>query len=292
MKFRLLHIALFAFAIACSSSKQTKDDTSEMSDQAYSDAMEKEHSDEKPDASGAEEQASGTVETTGSEVMYGTVDGVELTGYLAEPAAEGDYPAVIVIHEWWGLNDNIKTMADKLASHGYRALAVDMYGDNVATTHEKAKEYMQQAMENPDEGVANLIAARTFLEEKGAEQIGVIGWCFGGGWSLTAGLTQSADLDAIVMYYGRVKTSPEELAPLKAPLLGIFAAEDQGIPLEQVKEFEEVLAAAGKDAKIHIYDGVGHAFANPSGDAYAKGAAEDAWEKTIAFFSKHLKDAS
>lgn len=285
---RILCVVTLALAVGCSGSKaQEKTDT--MTDEQYGDAMEKEHADDEPVPSGAEEQEGGAAATNGEEVQYGTVGEQNLTGYLAKPEGAEAGPAVILIHEWWGLNDNIRAMADKLASQGYTALAVDMYGGQVAESPDKAKKYMSAAMADPQSGVQNLIAAREFLEEKGAEKVGVIGWCFGGGWALEAGITQGTELDAVVMYYGRVKTEQEEVAPLAAPLLGLFGAEDTGIPPDQVKKFEAALDTAGEDAQIHIYEGAGHAFANPSGQNYQKEAAEDAWQKTLAFFDEHLK---
>jgi carboxymethylenebutenolidase len=280
----MIALLLVCFAVACSSSKkQQKSDT--MNDSEYTEAMGKEHADDTPEPSPATE---GKTPTGGEAVEYGTVDGKPVTGYVAMPQGEGPHPGVILIHEWWGLNDNIRTMADKLAGEGYIALAVDMYGGESADTPDQAKALMQAAMKNPEAGVDNLKQARAFLASKGATKIGVVGWCFGGGWSLTAGVTQGDDLDAVVMYYGRPKTTKEELAGLTAPLLGHFGAEDQGIPVEGVKKMQKALEAAGKDATIHVYEGVGHAFANPSGQNYSKEAAEKAWERTLAFFKARI----
>jgi carboxymethylenebutenolidase len=183
-------------------------------------------------------------------------------------------------------------MADLLAGEGYTALAVDLYNGQVAETPEKAQEYMQAAMQNAAAGEDNLKQAYDYLErEHQAPRIGTIGWCFGGGWSLATALMLPDDLDASVIYYGRLVTDVDELSPLNVPILGIFGAEDQGIPLDMVKSFEEALSSLGKDASIHIYEGADHAFANPSGTHYEPDAAQDAWEKTLAFFEKHLKRA-
>ncbi len=274
---------VLALVVSCSNSAgQAK------SDEKYAEAMQVEHADEVPAPSGAEAQALGSFQTTTKPVQYGTVDGAPVSGFLAEPDGQTARGGVIMIHEWWGLNDNVREMATKLASHGYVVLAVDMYGGKFGSKPEEAKALMTAAMATPQNGVANLKAARAFLAAQGAPKVAVMGWCFGGGWSLEAALTQGADIAAVVMYYGRVKTTPEELAPLTAPLLGIFAAKDQGIPVDQVKLFEASLEAAGKEAQIHVYDGVDHAFANPSGDRYSKEAADDAWSKTLAFLEAHL----
>lgn len=286
MKRILLTIALM-WLVACSG-KQTPDDGA-MSDSQYTEAMEKEHGADSTKPSGAEAQAMGEFKTSGKPIEYGTVDGKPVKGFIAGPTT-GPPPtsAIIMIHEWWGLNSNVMEMATMFASHGYIVLAVDMYGGEFASQPEDAKRLMTAAMEKPELGVANLEAARAFLAAEGATKIGVLGWCFGGMWALEAGLAQGDDLDAIVLYYGRVKTTPEEVAALEAPLLGIFASEDQGIPVEQVKQFEAALQTAQKNATIHIYDGVDHAFANPSGDRYNEEAADDAWIKVLAFLDTHL----
>lgn len=208
--------------------------------------------------------------------------------YLSLPeGAEAPMSAVVVIHEWWGLNDHIKHYADRLAAEGYAALAVDLYGGKSATTPDEAMAMMQKV----DAAAAEktLAAAAQFLADDArikADKRGVIGWCFGGAWSLQAGL-KIEGLDAVVMYYGRVVTDPEKLTGLDAPLLGIFANQDDHIPPAQVKQFEEALAAAGKPAQIERYD-AHHAFANPSSDRYDAEAAADAWQKARGFLARHL----
>jgi len=280
----LVPAAVLALA-ACSGKQDTGQTTT---NDEYGEAMATEHADEEPSASPATEPDPKGIETSGEEVEYGTVAGKKVSGYYATPSVEGDYPAVILIHEWWGLNDNIRAMADKLAAQGYQALAVDLYGGQVGTTPDEAKAIMASVRE--PEAVENLKVARVWLSDVGkASRVGVMGWCFGGGWALQAGLTQGDAIDAVVMYYGRVLTKAEEVEPLAAPLLGLFGAEDQGIPVDQVKEFEAALKAAGEHASIHVYEGAGHAFANPSGPRYQEEAAKDAWQKTIQFLDRHLK---
>lgn len=284
----VLTVMLTIVVAGCSGKQATEDRPP--GDGEYADAMQKEHGSETPTASGAGGQAEGEFEVKGRLVEYGSVDGKAVSGYIAGPVSEEPPKAgLILIHEWWGLNDNIKEMARKFASHGYIVLAVDMYGGEFASKPEDAKALMMEAMEKPELGVENLKAARMALATEGAEKIGVLGWCFGGGWALRAGITQADELDAVVMYYGRVLTEPSEIKPLTAPLLGIFAAKDQGIPVDQVKLFDAALESAGEDAEIHIYDGVDHAFANPSGERYNAEAANDAWAKVIAFLAEHLQ---
>lgn len=209
------------------------------------------------------------------------------TGYLAVPDAEGSFPGIVMIHEWWGLNDNIKDMAEELASHGYVVLAVNLFGKEAATTADQARQlvsaYDQQA------GIANMNSAVDYLKANyGVEKVGSIGWCFGGGQSLNLALN-NPDMDATVIYYGSVTADKEKLASIDWPVLGIFAGLDQGIPVESVKEFKKSLDELGIPNEVHIYPNVNHAFANPSGDRYAPEETKDAWQKTITFLKETLQ---
>jgi len=222
-------------------------------------------------------------------VAYATVNGQQVQGYLARPTGvEGPLPGVIVIHEWWGLNDNIRSMAEQLAGQGYRALAVDLYRGASASTPDEAQNLMRASMEKSGELTENLKQAYAYLSD-GGQKVGTIGWCFGGGWSLQTALALPADIDATVIYYGRLVADKAELEKLPMPILGIFGAEDEGIPVESVRAFESALKELGKNASIHVYEGADHAFANPSGQNYQAEPAADAWQKTLAFFEEHLK---
>ena len=230
----------------------------------------------------------------GEEVIYATLDGVAVKGYLAKPVQPGaggkPLPALIVIQEWWGLNDNIRAMARRFAGEGYAVLAVDLYEGKVATTSDTALAAMQAAMEKPARLVANLKQAHAYLTTKlHATKIGVVGWCFGGGWALETALAIPDGIDAAVMYYGRTQSDPKALASLQAPLLGLFGGKDQGIPVDGVRQMEHELVKLGKKATIVVYPEADHAFANPTGNRYLAGPAADAWAKTIAFFAQHLK---
>ena len=207
-------------------------------------------------------------------------------GYLAKPVVDGDYPGVIMIHEFWGLNDNVKEMAEKLASHGYVVFAVDLYDGKVGTTTDEARQLMgsfEQSYWND-----NMNTAISYLEDNYTpSSVGSIGWCFGGGQSLNLALNNE-DMDATVIYYGRLVTEPEELSKIDWPILGIFAELDQGITPETVTEFESSLNEVGIENDIIIYPEVNHAFANPSGDRYAPDESKDAWNKTLEFFEQNL----
>ena len=211
----------------------------------------------------------------------------DMTGYLTKPTTGGSFPAIVMIHEWWGLNDNIKEMADKLASHGYVVLAVDLYDGEVATTSEQARELISSY--DPEQGLQNMNSATLFLTDNYApEKIGSIGWCFGGGQSLQLALGNN-EMDATVIYYGSLVTDTETLSSIDWPVLGIFAELDNGITTDTVNAFESSLNELEIQNEINIYSGVDHAFANPSGDRYAPEESKDAWGKTMAFLESNLK---
>jgi len=255
------------------------------------DPLRKEHDGDKPTATPIA-MAEPTVPVTAQSVTYATVNGQAVTGYLAQPEAPAseNLPAIITIHEWWGLNDNIEAMTRRLAGEGYTVLAVDLYGGEVATEPTNARELMRSVMDEPGPAQDNLFQAASFLkDEYNATAIGSIGWCFGGNWSLRTGLLLTSDLDAMAIYYGQLILAPEALDALDMPIIGFFGEDDSSIPVADVNNFEEVLDDLGKDADINLYPGVGHAFANPSGQNYDAAAAEDSWEKTTAFFKTTLQ---
>lgn len=231
------------------------------------------------------------VPVVGEAVAYATVEGKTISGYLAQP--EGSVgealPAIIAIHEWWGLNDNIKAMTRRLSGEGYTVLALDLYNGEVAADPAQAKELMRSVDDNPGPAQDNLNQAAQFLTDKySAPKIGSIGWCFGGNWSLRSGLLLP-DLDALAIYYGQLILAPEALDGLDMPIIGFFGEDDSSIPVEDVENFKRILTQSGKTVDINLYPGVGHAFANPTGNNYDPKAAEDAWDKTTAFFAEYLK---
>jgi carboxymethylenebutenolidase len=203
------------------------------------------------------------------------------------------FPAVVMIHENKGLNDNIKNMADLLAKEGYVVLAVDLFNGEVTTDQKRASELTQAIRDNPTVAIENLKTSVTYLASLpnvNLEKIGSLGWCFGGQQSLQLALhSEEHPLSATVIYYGRFVTEPETLSKIQWPVLGIFGDQDKSISVESVKKFEEALNANGITNEIYIYEGVGHAFANPSGENYAPQETQDAWEKTVSFLKKYLE---
>jgi len=284
---RKLTLSLAVLALSLAPAAIWADERSAMDPTA---AMAEQHKHDKPTATTAA-AAAPAQEVTGEEVVYATVAGKPVRGYLARPkASKGPLPGLIVIHEWWGLNDNIRGMAKRLAGEGYTALAVDLYGGQHAETPDKAKELMGAAMQDTAAALDNLKQAYGFLETKEkAPKIGVIGWCFGGGWSLQTALLLPDKIKATVIYYGHPETDKAKLATLKMPILGLYGAKDQAIPVASARGLEKDLKELGKDAEFHIYDDADHAFANPSGGNYNAKDADDAWRRTTAFLKKNLK---
>ena len=209
--------------------------------------------------------------------------------YLALPKTpRAGSPAVVVIHEWWGLNDHIKHWCDRLASDGYAALAVDLYGGVVATTPEQASATMGKV--DGAKAVAVMQAGEKFLREDArvkAKKVASLGWCFGGGQSLQLALN-SKTLDACVLYYGFVEKDAAKLAALKAPVFAVFGSLDKAIPPTAVAQFVDGLVAAGKEHRVMIFPAV-HAFANPSNPKYDEQSASVAWENVRMFLAEKLK---
>ncbi len=271
--------------ISCASTPSASDSA------AHAEAVAAEHKGDRPQPALAGDLPSAEGETFEQEVDYGAVSGLSAKGFIAWPAdAEEPRPGVIVIHEWWGLNDNIRQMTRQLASEGYVALAVDLYGGGVGEDADGARALMRAAMADKPGLRANLVAAHRFLREHAqAPRVGTLGWCFGGGMSLEAALTLGGALDAAVMFYGHPEQDESRLLALQTPVLGLFAGEDRSIPVSAVEQFEATLLRLGREASIHVYPGAHHAFANPSGTRYDAQAAQDAWGKTLSFLARHLQ---
>jgi carboxymethylenebutenolidase len=225
----------------------------------------------------------------GKPVSYKSGDET-VQGILYTPAGKGPFPALIVIHEWWGLNDWVKDQASKLADQGYVTLAVDLYRGKVATTPDMAHEIMRGVPE--DRVKRDLHAAFQFLASQSnvrKNRIGSIGWCMGGGYSLDVAL-QEPTLAADVINYGHLATDVEALKKINAPILGLFGAQDHGITPDDVKKFGATLDQLGKKIDVNIYPDAGHGFENPNNkDGYRAADAEDAWQRTVDFLGSALK---
>jgi carboxymethylenebutenolidase len=216
--------------------------------------------------------------------------GGPLSGFLATPPKPGRYPALVVIHEWWGLTDWVKEETTKLAGQGYVALAVDLYRGKVATDPEEAHELMRGLAQ--DRAVSDLEAGFAYLSARNdvdRYHIGSIGWCMGGGYSLQLAIHER-HLAACVVNYGALPTDPNDIQQIGAPVLGNFGAEDRGITPDDVHAFEKSMQGLNRRIDVKIYDGAGHAFENPTNTTgYRPDAAADAWARTITFLGKSLK---
>ncbi|MCW1843590.1 dienelactone hydrolase family protein [Prosthecomicrobium hirschii] len=221
-----------------------------------------------------------------TDVSVPVAGGRSLTGSLAIPGGSGKAPAVVIVHEWWGLNDQIKAVAAEMAQQGFLVLAVDLFG-KVAEDSETARTLVQAL--DPAAATAGLTAAVAFLRrhERSTGKVATMGWCFGGGWALNTAI--ATPVEATVVYYGNVKKTAAELKPLKGPVLGHFGTLDKSINADMVAGFEKSMREAGKADILTVYwYEADHAFANPTGARYDAEDAALAWERTLFFLRKHL----
>ncbi len=228
------------------------------------------------------------VAATTENVTIKTGSGRSISGALALPAqAKG--PAILLVHEWWGLNNQIKSVAANYAKQGYVALAADLYGQPAATTAAGARKLMGEFSRNPKAGFEAVGAWVNWLRghNRSTGKVGTVGWCFGGGWSLNASI--AAPVDATVIYYGHVIRPPEMVKKLRGPVLGHFATQDQWINRAMVAKFQNAMKAAGKadQLTVHWYE-ANHAFANPSSGRFNEAASKLAWRRTTDFYKKNL----
>jgi carboxymethylenebutenolidase len=226
---------------------------------------------------------------TSKSVSYKSGDDT-VQAILYTPEGKGPFPGIVVIHEWWGLNDWVKGQASKLSDQGYVTLAIDLYRGKVATTPEEAHEIMRGVPE--DRALRDLHASVEFLKSQATvkkDRIASIGWCMGGGYSLDVAL-QEPTLTAAVINYGHLADSGS-LKKINASILGLFGGQDRGIPAEDVKKFEQTLKQEGKKADVTIYPNAGHGFENPNNkDGYRADDTADAWRRTVDFLASTLKN--
>jgi carboxymethylenebutenolidase len=212
-----------------------------------------------------------------------------VSGFLALPDKPGQYPALVVIHEWWGLNDWVKEQTEKLAAQGYVALAVDLYRGKSASDPSEAHELMRGLPQ--DRAIRDMQAAYTYLttrKDVKSDKIGSIGWCMGGGLALQLAIHEP-HLAACVVNYGSLPTDPNDIQQIGAPVLGNFGADDKGITPADVEAFEKTMKGMNRRIDVKIYPGAGHAFENPNNTSgYRPEAAADAWARTIAFLHRAL----
>ena len=233
--------------------------------------------------------AGSALAATSSDVSYKSGDET-VKAVMYTPPGKGRLPALIVIHEFWGLVPWVKEQASQLADQGYVTLAIDLYRGRATASADEAHELMRGVPQ--DRAARDLRAAYAYLADRknvDRKRIGAIGWCMGGGYALDVAINEP-HLAADVINYGRLATERSTLQKIHAPILGVFGAQDRGIPVDSVRAFEKQMTALGKTADIVIYPDAGHAFENPNNKAgYRPADAKDAWEKTVAFLAKYLK---
>jgi len=227
----------------------------------------------------------------GTKISFKRPDGGAVDGYLADPASSGA-PGIVVIQEWWGLNDQIRGVADRLAAAGYRALVPDLYRGKIALEANEA-EHLMTGLNFGDAAGQDVRGAVQHLKASGSAKVGVTGFCMGGALTLLAAVNVP-EADATVVWYGYPPLEYVDATKIRAPILAHWAIEDQPFPIGKVDELEKKLRDARVNFEFHRYQAK-HAFANETADAknlpYLKhnaAAAQLAWERTIAFFARHL----
>ncbi len=222
-------------------------------------------------------------------VEYLDQDGETLTGYLARPDSGESLPAIIVLQEWWGINDHIKDVTNRFAQQGYIALAPDLYKGQVATEPDEARKLVME-LDMP-EAVSEIQQAVSYLLEQEyvtGDNVGIVGFCMGGGLALRTSLADER-LGATVVFYGSPLT-PEEASGVNSPLLGHFGDQDGGIPVDAVRTMEAALDEAGITNEIYVYENAQHAFFNDTrAGSYNAEASAEAWERTLAWFAEYLQ---
>ncbi len=218
------------------------------------------------------------------QVSMQTGGGQKVIAALAMPSRT-PAPAVMLIHEWWGLNDQIMSVAADLGRQGYMALAIDLYNGQRTDDPEEARKLLEEV--DPSRATDTVMSWIGALKNRpeATGKVGTVGWCFGGGWSLNASI--AAPVDATVVYYGKVDRPASQLARLQGPVLGHFAERDRWINTEMVSAFEAAMNEAGQPYQVHWYD-ADHGFANPTSGQYDGKDARLAWSRTLDFYRQNL----
>jgi carboxymethylenebutenolidase len=229
----------------------------------------------------------------GKNVSYQRPDGQNVSAYLAEPSAGASAPGVVVIQEWWGINDQIKGVADKLAAAGYRALVPDLYRGKVALEAKEA-EHLMSELDFGDAAGQDIRGAVKHLKSSGSPTVGVTGFCMGGALTVLSAVNVP-EADAAVVWYGYPPLEFVDASKIKLPLLGHWATEDSVFPISGVDQLESKLRDASVGFEFHRYE-ARHAFANETADSknlpflkYDPAAAELAWRRTMAFLGQNLR---
>ena len=237
----------------------------------------------------SDDSAAAAGEVTGKMVEYQNSNGETLMGYLAQPNGDGPFPAVVVIQEWWGLDDHIKDVTRRFAAEGYVALAPDLYDGVVTTEPDEARKLVMEL--DMAEAVSEIRQGAEYLgglSSVAGPKVGLVGFCMGGALTLQTALVEEDNLGAAVAFYGR-PLNPDQAAQVKAPVLGLYGENDGGIGVESVEQMQTAFDEAGIENAITIYRDAPHAFFNDTRDSYRPEASQDAWQKTLKWFETHLQ---
>ena len=248
-------------------------------------------SERRPVAAEPAGEGESTREVVSESLAYGEVDDNLVYGHFVIPADMVEpLPAVIVVHDWWGLNDAVRARAERLAAQGFIVLAVDMFGGATADISTDARKLEIAVLESPQLALENLGQASEFLRNvAGAPAMAILGYGFGGSWALNAALDDaSSDLSAVATFYGQVTDDERRLANLSTPLIGFFAEGDRAVPSAAVERFEQVLIELGKEHDIQMFGGVRRGFANVQSENFDASADEESWSQLVSFLSATL----
>ena len=250
---------------------------------------------DRPAASDSPDDSAQTAEPSRRAVVaetlaYAEVDEQLVKGHFVFPEDMIDpLPAIILIHEWWGLTDEVRALADRYAGEGYIVLAVDLFAGRTATTAPDARALMLEAIENPEFSSQNLRqACEWVLSTTGATQVATVGYGFGGGWSLNAAIELPDDVDAAVVFYGQVTDDESALTTLNAPILAMFGGDDGSIPREDIDGFQAALDSLGKSYEVEVYPTGKGGFASPGSRNFNSRLESITWERLTAFLRHHL----
>ena len=237
----------------------------------------------------------GTAAAPQGQVLNYLPDDSATTGYLALPEGDGPHPALMLVHEWDGLNDRVRQVADALAAEGYVALAADLYQGRTGSNREENMALVQETRGDMEQVVANLNTAASYLRDRGdtSGKIAVMGWCFGGGIALSYGLDGDAH-EGTAIFYGQLVQDQDMLQRITHEVYGTFAEQDSGIPPEDVEQFVEALRTAGIENDVHIYDEVNHGFwlwVDQQPDTRTEPAL-DAWQRLKSYLSRTLRTSA
>lgn len=247
-------------------------------------------SSERRDAAGEREPRRAVLS---DELPYAEINEELVYGHFVFPSDMIDpLPAVVMIHERWGLTDTARARADELAAEGYIVLAVDLFQKKTTRDPAEARELMAAIYEDPEPATENIQKAIEFVNmTAGAPSTAVLGWGFGGTWAVNAASLLPDEVNAAVVYYGQVSSDEEKLRPVQAPILGLFGGKDRAVQLESVGALRTSLDRLRKEYDIQVYSEAGHGFANPSSNNYDAAAAADAWRRTLEFLETHLAES-